>query len=94
MDQSPCCIQGAFSAFAAGRLQAPQPVRVPADVIADKALHEEIAVIVARLDAQHDEQREAVIDRGPTLRVNRFFYQFGFACLAIALVLSWDSTRL
>lgn len=53
-----------------------------------------VLLAVARLDAQHDEQREAVIDRGPTLRVNRFFYQFGFACLAIALVLSWDSTRL
>ncbi|MFZ2319482.1 MAG: hypothetical protein WAW12_06410 [Pseudomonas sp.] len=37
---------------------------------------------------------EAVLDAEPTLRLNRFFYQFGFACLAIALLLSWDSTRL
>ncbi|SEL37901.1 hypothetical protein SAMN05216604_116125 [Pseudomonas agarici] len=28
------------------------------------------------------------------LRANRFFYRFGFACLGIALLLSWLSTRL
>lgn len=29
-----------------------------------------------------------------TLRINRFFYRFGGACLAAALLLSWFSTRL
>ncbi|OLF51880.1 hypothetical protein [Pseudomonas chlororaphis] len=28
-----------------------------------------------------------------TLRMNRFFYRFGFACLGLALVVSWISTR-
>ena len=28
-----------------------------------------------------------------TLRMNRFFYRFGFACLALALLVSWISTR-
>ena len=27
-----------------------------------------------------------------TLRMNRFFYRFGFACLALALLVSWVST--
>jgi hypothetical protein len=29
-----------------------------------------------------------------SLRINRFFYRFGGACLAAALLLSWCSTRL
>ncbi|MBC2658001.1 hypothetical protein H7A76_21375 [Pseudomonas sp. MSSRFD41] len=28
-----------------------------------------------------------------TLRINRFFYRFGFACLVLALLVSWISTR-
>lgn len=28
-----------------------------------------------------------------TLRMNRFFYAFGFACLGLALLVSWVSTR-
>lgn len=28
-----------------------------------------------------------------TLRINRFFYRFGFACLVMALLVSWISTR-
>jgi hypothetical protein len=28
-----------------------------------------------------------------TLRMNRFFYRFGFACLGLALLVSWISTR-
>jgi len=28
-----------------------------------------------------------------TLRLNRFFYAFGFACLGLALLVSWISTR-
>ncbi len=29
-----------------------------------------------------------------TQRINRFFYRFGFACLGLALLISWLSTRL
>ncbi|KAF1057030.1 MAG: hypothetical protein GAK34_00029 [Delftia tsuruhatensis] len=37
----------------------------------------------------------AVVDlRIAYLRVNRFFYRFGFACLGLALLVSWYSTRL
>lgn len=28
------------------------------------------------------------------VRTNRFFYRFGFACLGMALLVSWISTRL
>ena len=48
----------------------------------------------AQVNGSSDGHGEAVLDAEPTLRLNRFFYQFGFACLAIALLLSWDSTRL
>ncbi|KDD65902.1 hypothetical protein ABH912_005040 [Pseudomonas sp. BT76 TE3572] len=30
---------------------------------------------------------------GATQRMNRFFYRFGFACLGLALLVSWISTR-
>ena len=30
----------------------------------------------------------------PTMRLNQFFYRFGYACLATALLLSWLSTQL
>ena len=30
----------------------------------------------------------------PTLRLNQFFYRFGYVCLASALLLSWFSTQL
>jgi hypothetical protein len=44
------------------------------------------------------EQRESRPSEEPmldwaTLRMNRFFYRFGFACLGLALVVSWISTR-
>ena len=35
---------------------------------------------------------EPVLDWA-TLRMNRFFYRFGFACLGLALLVSWISTR-
>ena len=52
---------------------------------------------VARLIAE-GEMDEVAID-GPPLgesrqRLNRFFYRFGYACLGLALGLSWVSTRL
>ncbi|WP_077044966.1 hypothetical protein [Pseudomonas sp. KK4] len=28
-----------------------------------------------------------------TLRMNRFFYSFGFACMGLALLVSWFSTK-
>ncbi|RQG71616.1 hypothetical protein [Pseudomonas aeruginosa] len=31
---------------------------------------------------------------GATLRINLFFYRFGTACLGLALLVSWASTRL
>ncbi|WP_166363920.1 hypothetical protein [Pseudomonas akapageensis] len=31
---------------------------------------------------------------GATLRMNRFFYRFGFGCLGVALLVSWISTKL
>lgn len=48
----------------------------------------------AQVNGLSDGRGEAVLGAEPTLRLNRFFYQFGFACLAIALLLSWDSNRL
>jgi len=30
---------------------------------------------------------------GATQRMNRFFYRFGFACLGVALIISWISTQ-
>ncbi|MGY2260187.1 hypothetical protein [Pseudomonas sp. SDO55104_S430] len=29
-----------------------------------------------------------------TLRMNRFFYRFGFACMGLALLVSWISTQI
>jgi hypothetical protein len=37
------------------------------------------------------DQPELLLDVA-TLRMNRFFYRFGFACLAMALLVSWVST--
>ena len=38
--------------------------------------------------------QEAYACDEPTLRLNQFFYRFGYACLASALLLSWFSTQL
>lgn len=40
-----------------------------------------------------DERFEALLDLA-TQRMNRFFYRFGFACLALALLVSWISTQI
>ena len=37
---------------------------------------------------------EAYASDEPTLRLNQFFYRFGYACLVSALLLSWFSTQL
>ncbi|NBA94963.1 hypothetical protein [Pseudomonas sp. R5(2019)] len=43
--------------------------------------------------AGQGESAVALLD-APTVRMNRFFYRFGFACLGMALLVSWISTRL
>jgi hypothetical protein len=51
---------------------------------------------LANLEAQSQNRRmddaQLMLD-GATLRINRFFYRFGFACLGLALLVSWISTR-
>lgn len=39
-----------------------------------------------------NERFEALLDLA-TQRMNRFFYRFGFACLGLALLMSWISTQ-
>lgn len=48
----------------------------------------------ASLAAQRESRpsEEPVLDWA-TLRMNRFFYRFGFACLGLALLVSWISTQ-
>jgi len=40
-----------------------------------------------------NERFEALLDLA-TQRMNRFFYRFGFGCLALALLVSWISTQI
>ena len=49
-----------------------------------------MAIVVAQRQSQPNV--EPTLD-GATLRMNRFFYRFGFACLGLALLVSWISTR-
>ena len=44
-------------------------------------------------EAQAMPEPACVFDE-PTLRLNRFFYRFGYASLALALAVSWVSTQL
>lgn len=41
---------------------------------------------------ESNERFEALLDLA-TQRMNRFFYRFGFSCLALALLVSWISTQ-
>ncbi|MDX1299931.1 MAG: hypothetical protein R3260_17075 [Pseudomonas sp.] len=41
-----------------------------------------------------DVAQQAYACDAPALRLNRFFYRFGYACQASALLLSWLSTQL
>jgi hypothetical protein len=50
--------------------------------------------VVAHLVAASKLEGEAAVLDEPTLRLNRFFYRFGYLCLALALAVSWVSTRL
>ncbi|VVQ00782.1 hypothetical protein PS918_04142 [Pseudomonas fluorescens] len=49
---------------------------------------------MANLQAQRQKRsdEDAALDWA-TLRMNRFFYVFGFACMGLALLVSWISTR-
>ena len=52
---------------------------------------------LASLEAQSQNRRldqPVLLPDVATLRMNRFFYRFGFACLALALLVSWVSTRI
>lgn len=49
---------------------------------------------LARLASESEVQPIPLDSFQPTLRLNRFFYRFGFACMALALAVSWYSTRL
>ncbi|MHC8388356.1 hypothetical protein ACYZTM_10030 [Pseudomonas sp. MDT2-39-1] len=49
-----------------------------------------MASLVAQRQSRPSE--EPILDWA-TLRMNRFFYRFGFACLGLALLVSWISTR-
>jgi len=52
-----------------------------------------LARLAAESELEEVEGDASLLDE-PTLRLNRFFYHFGFACLATALAVSWASTRL
>lgn len=47
-----------------------------------------------RLVAESEVQPQPLSTFEPLARLNRFFYRFGFACLTLALAVSWYSTRL
>lgn len=49
---------------------------------------------LARLVAESEVQPQPLDSFEPMARVNRFFYRFGFACMALALAVSWYSTRM
>lgn len=49
---------------------------------------------VARLLASSEMDELAYALDEPTLRLNRFFYRFGYTSLVVALIVSWASTQL
>jgi hypothetical protein len=51
-----------------------------------------LASLAAQSQSRKVDQPEMLLDVA-TLRRNRFFYCFGFACLALALLMSWVSTQ-
>ena len=51
-----------------------------------------VARLLVNGDADAMPEQACVFDE-PTLRLNRFFYRFGYATLLLALALSWASTR-
>jgi len=53
---------------------------------------EQRAMASLQSQRQSSPSQEPTLDWA-TLRMNRFFYLFGFACLGLALIVSWISTR-
>jgi hypothetical protein len=51
-----------------------------------------LATLEAQSQSRRIDEPTLMLD-GATLRMNRFFYGFGFACLGLALLVSWISTR-
>ncbi|WP_309677345.1 hypothetical protein [Pseudomonas sp.] len=51
-----------------------------------------LAILQAQSQRRRIDEPTLMLD-GATLRLNRFFYRFGFACLGLALLVSWISTR-
>lgn len=50
--------------------------------------------VLTQLAADSKLGEPAALGDEPTLRLNRFFYRFGYLCLMLALAVSWASTRL
>jgi hypothetical protein len=58
-------------------------------------LREQRAVARLLVDGEADAMAEqACVFDEPMQRLNRFFYRFGYASLALALAVSWSSTQL
>ena len=53
---------------------------------------EQRAMASLQSQRQSSPNQEPTLDWA-TLRLNRFFYRFGFACMALALLVSWISTQ-
>ncbi|MCY1373257.1 hypothetical protein D9M69_605190 [compost metagenome] len=49
---------------------------------------------IARLAAESELDEPASLQDEAALRLNRFFYAFGYFSLAVALGISWASTQL
>ena len=57
-------------------------------------LREQRAVARLLVNGEADAMSEqACVFDEPTLRLNRFFYRFGYASLLLALAVSWSSTQ-
>lgn len=53
---------------------------------------EQRAMASLQAQRQSSPSQEPTLDWA-TLRMNRFFYRFGFACMGLALLVSWISTQ-
>ncbi|KOY03839.1 hypothetical protein [Pseudomonas nunensis] len=51
-----------------------------------------LAILEAAAQNRRIDDATLMLD-GATQRMNRFFYRFGFACLGVALIVSWVSTQ-
>ena len=55
-------------------------------------LREQRAMASLQAQRQSSPSQEPTLDWA-TLCMNRFFYRFGFACMGLALLVSWISTQ-